>query len=104
MMKQLNMMYAIFFNKKYDLVGHLFQGRYRDVVIDSDAYNLDVSCYIHLNPVKAGMVDSPEDYPWSSFRNYMGRRKDNIVCTERVLSYFLGKCSESYRKYVEGSS
>lgn len=101
MMKQLNMMYAIFFNKKYNFVGHLFQGRYRDEVIDTDAYNIEISRYIHLNPVVARMVDAPLDYPWSSYQNYMGERKDNIVHTEKILRYFPGNSKLRYQKYVE---
>ncbi len=101
MMQQLNMMYAIFFNKKYNFVGHLFQGRYRAELIETDAYNIEISRYIHLNPVAAKMVEAPLDYPWSSYQNYMGERKDKIVSTEKVLAYFPRNSRERYRRYVE---
>ena len=62
-MKRINMLYANFFNKKYSFVGHLFQGRYGTELIEKDAYVLETSRYIHLNPVRANMVEHPQDYP-----------------------------------------
>ena len=61
MMKMLNSRYAMYFNKRHHLVGHVFQGRYGSELIDSADYFLDVSRYIHLNPVEANMVKYPED-------------------------------------------
>lgn len=101
MMKQLNMMYAIFFNRKYNFVGHLFQGRYRAELIETDAYNIEISRYIHLNPVVANMVEVALEYPWSSYPNYMGEREDKLVSTGKVLSYFPGNSVQCYRRYVE---
>ena len=57
MMKMLNSRYAMYFNKRHHLVGHVFQGRYGAELIDSKDYLLDVSRYIHLNPVEANMVN-----------------------------------------------
>lgn len=101
MMKQLNMMYAIFFNKKYGYVGYLFQDRYRAELIETDASNLAVSRYIHLNPVAAKMVESPFDYKWSSYRVYLGEQKDSLVSTEKILKYFLQQSRALYKEYVE---
>ena len=67
-MKQLASCYAIFFNRKYGYKGHLFEGRYKSCLVQDDAYFLQTSRYIHLNPAKAGMVAHPEDYQWSSYR------------------------------------
>ena len=100
MMKQVNMMYAIFFNKRYDYVGPLFQGRYRADLIKSLARKLDVSRYIHLNPVVARMVKSPLDYPWSSYPVYMGLSDDPLVSPERLLEYPQQQ-RVFYREYVE---
>lgn len=104
-MKQINMNYAIYFNHKYNFVGHLFQGRYRAEVIESDIYNLEVSRYIHLNPVRAEIVDLPIDYEWSSYREYMGIRTDDLVTTSTVLSYFsksdVDRSQSFYQEYVE---
>lgn len=60
--------YTQYFNRRHRRVGHLFQGRYRAIVCDRDAYLLVLSRYIHLNPVRAGLVEDPGHYPWSSFR------------------------------------
>lgn len=103
MMKQLNMMFAIFINKKYDFVGYLFQGRYRDELIETDAQNLKISRYIHLNPVEANMVETPLDYPWSSYQNFLGKRTDKLVSPEKILSYFADHDSALYQRYVEQS-
>jgi putative transposase len=69
----LNTAYTLYFNKKYQRFGHLFQGRYRSVIIEADSYLLALSRYIHLNPVRAGIVKNPEDYPWSSYLAYIGK-------------------------------
>ncbi|EEG77481.1 transposase [Dethiobacter alkaliphilus] len=100
-MKRLNMRYAIYFNLKYNFVGHLFQGRYRAEIIERDAYNLDISKYIHLNPVSARMVEMPLQYPWSSYQNYLGIKEDELVSPEKILGYFRGNASLEYQKYVE---
>ncbi|MGE5454962.1 MAG: transposase, partial [Methylocystaceae bacterium] len=61
-MKKINMSYAMHFNYRYQFIGHLFQDRYRAELIDSDEYNLTASRYIHLNPVRANIVEKPIDY------------------------------------------
>ncbi|WP_369691328.1 transposase [Desulfolucanica intricata] len=102
-MKYINMHYAISFNQKYNIVGHLFQDRYRAELIETDAYNLEISRYIHLNPVEAGIVERPLDYPWSSYSAYMGVKKDPLVTTKKILGYFLNSDTALYQKYVESS-
>lgn len=101
MMKRLNMRYAIYFNRKYKFVGHLFQGRYRAEIIERDAYNLDISKYIHLNPVHAKIVKWPGEYAWSSYQNYLGKKEDELVSPEKILGYFRGSDPLAYQKYVE---
>ena len=103
MMKQVNMNYAVFFNSKHNCVGHLFQGRYRSKLIETNAYNLAVSRYIHLNPVAAEIAENPQDYEWSSYQVYLGRRSDRIVTVDEILKYFPNNCSIEYQKYVEGA-
>lgn len=66
-MRRVNSMYARYFNSKYQYMGHLFQGRYFSNLINNVIELLEVSRYIHLNPVRAKMVDSPEKYMWSSY-------------------------------------
>lgn len=101
-MKKINMTYAVYFNNKYSFVGHLFQDRFRSDLIDSDPYNLQVSRYIHLNPVSAGIVDNALDYQWSSYREYMGIRKDDLVTTDFILNYF--NSLHLYKDFVEQNS
>ena len=72
LMQNINTSYTVFINRKYRRSGHLFQGRYKAIVIDKDNYLLSLSRYIHLNPVRANIVDSPEQYRWSSYREYVG--------------------------------
>lgn len=66
-MRRVNSMYARYFNSKYQYIGHLFQGRYFSNLINNVIELLEFSRYIHLNPVRAKMVDSPEKYMWSSY-------------------------------------
>jgi putative transposase len=73
-MKMLNSRYAMYFNKRHHLVGHVFEGRYGAELIDSAEYVLGVSRYIHLNPFEANMVKKPEDYLWSSYNAYSYRK------------------------------
>ena len=100
-MKHLNMKYAIFFNNKYNFVGHLFQGRYRSETIETDSHNLQTSKYIHLNPVRANMAERPLDYLWSSYREYLGQNKTGMVAKEKILGHFKTSSSRLYQQYVE---
>ncbi|MEH6907546.1 transposase [Neobacillus drentensis] len=103
MMKMLNSRYAMYFNKRHRLVGHVFQGRYGAELIDSSDYLLDASRYIHLNPVDANMVKSPEDYKWSSYTAYVTDSVNPHITTTKILSHFPEPKKENYRKFVEGS-
>ena len=57
------------FNNRHGRSGHLFQGRFKSILVENDAYILQLSCYIHRNPLRAGLVKRLADYPWSSYRN-----------------------------------
>jgi len=70
-MKRLLGVYTIRFNRRHKRYGHLFQGRYKAYLIDEDSYFLQLSRYIHLNPVKAKLTQTPEDYSWSSLRFFI---------------------------------
>lgn len=85
---RVNSMYARYFNNKYEYVGQLYQGRYYSGIINNDSQVLSVSKYIHLNPVKANMVNSPEEYKWSSYPMYIGERKQRLIKSESILNYF----------------
>ncbi len=71
-MRQLNGIYTQYYNRRHGLTGHLFQGRYKSILVDQDAYLLELSRYIVLNPAKAGMVKSVEKWVWSSYRAMVG--------------------------------
>jgi len=103
-MRRLSKLYTTNFNEKYKLVGHLFQGRYMSVLIEDDAYFLQISRYIHRNPVKANMVAYPLDYPWSSCGVYLGQEENHLVTTEKILGYFRDSSRDLYRQYIEGDS
>ena len=100
-MQRINQLYAAYFNTKYELRGHLFQGRYKSVLVKNEAYFLQTSKYIHRNPVNAFVVYKPEDYAWSSYRTYIGLEKNALVTKDKVLSYFNENRGETYREFVE---
>jgi putative transposase len=72
-MRQLNGLYTQGFNRRHGLVGHLFQGRYKAILVQKERYLLELSRYVVLNPVRARIVDEPGDWPWSSYRAVIGR-------------------------------
>lgn len=103
-MKALANAYAIYYNRKYGYRGHLFEGRYKGCLVKDDAYFLQTSRYIHLNPVKAGMAHYAEDYAWSSYAAMIGMRNDQITETDRTWSYFRDKPAIRYREFVEDTA
>ncbi|AGL03693.1 transposase [Desulfoscipio gibsoniae] len=100
-MKRINMLYAIYFNKKYKFVGHLFQDRYNAELIETTPYHLEISRYIHLNPVRASMVARPEEYKWSSYKIYIEEHQDQLVTTAKTLGCFSPPRVRHYRGFVE---
>ena len=101
----LNISYAAWYNKKHNRSGHVFQGRFKSYLIDADEYLTTVSRYIHLNPVRAGVVKKPRDYPWSSYRCFAGEQKAPVwLETRQVLEQFSARTSSAqaaYRGFVE---
>ena len=98
-MRSINWRYASYFNKRYQTVGHVFQGRYVSKLIENNYYNLIVNRYIHLNPVKDKLTLKPEDYRWSSYKVYLGEEKSELVDENEILDYFAGKRS-SYANFI----
>ena len=103
-MQWLNVSYATWFNKKHRRQGHLFQGRFKAILIDADEYLLQLSRYIHLNPVKAHMVEVPQEYCWSSYQAFCGVIEKPDWLDTSLLEYF-GKQQKAaiagYREFVE---
>ena len=71
-MRHINGVYTQTFNRRHQLAGHLFQGRFKAILVDSDSYLLEVCRYVDLNPVRANMVKRPDAYRWSSYRALAG--------------------------------
>jgi REP element-mobilizing transposase RayT len=101
----LSVSYAGYFNRKYHRIGHLFHGRFKSILVDADEYLKQLSRYIHLNPVRAGLVNQPVDYPWSSYPIYAGKEATpEWVETEWLLSQFGSTrktAIENYKEFVE---
>lgn len=96
----LNTAYTNYFNAKMGRIGHLFQGRYRAILVDRDSYVMELSRYIHLNPVRARLVDNPSQYPWSSYIGYV--EKVNVwdwLQTDFILGQMGGDESRARNRY-----
>jgi len=103
-MRQLNGVYTQLFNKWHGRTGHLFQGRYKAILIQKDSHLLEVCRYVVLNPVRAKMVEQPEDWKWSSYLATAGKTKPHpSFTTDWVLGQFSrkrGKAEQEYRQFV----
>jgi len=103
-MHYINSSYTNYVNRKMKRTGHLLQGRYKAILIDHDSYLLELSRYLHLNPVRAGIVQRPEDYPHSSYGSFIGKRSDGNICRDfilRMVSQHEKKAMQAYRNFVE---
>lgn len=103
-MQWLNVTYASWYNRHHRRSGHVFQGRFKAILVDVDAYLAVLSRYIHLNPVRAHRVDDPLEYHWSSCREILGqRRAPEWLSTELVLGIFhpeRSKAIDLYEKFL----
>ena len=101
-MRHINGAFTTYFNVKGDRSGHLFQGRYKAILVDIDEYAKELSRYIHLNPVRAQMVETPEDYDWSSYKFYIGKQKSaKWLCRDFILGYFGREVSSAEKMYQD---
>lgn len=104
MMQWIGRYYVPYFNLKYERVGTLWQGRYKATVIDSERYFMSCSRYIELNPVRAGIVLLPEEYPWSSYAHHVGVKPDPLI-TDHALYWALANTpfgrEAAYRSLAE---
>lgn len=103
-MRQLNGVYTQKFNRNHDRVGHVFQGRYKAIIVQKEAYLLELSRYIVLNPVRASMVRAAKEWPWSSYRATCGVVvTPDWLSTDWLLSAFgktRKKAIDHYREFV----
>ena len=103
-MRDINRVYATFFNRRHRRVGHLFQGRYKAILVEHEGHWLEVSRYVHLNPARAGLVRHPDAWAWSSYPGY-SRARDRLGWVDYgpVLSEFSNDerhARQVYRRYV----
>jgi hypothetical protein len=98
-MKRLLGVYTIRFNRRHKRYGHLFQGRYKAYLVDQDSYFLQLSRYIHLNPVKAKLSDSPEEYRWSSMQFYLKSDGPSYLYKKFTLESF--NSPKAYQVFVK---
>ncbi len=99
-MRHINGAYTTYFNVKRARFGHLFQGRYKSILVEIDEYVKELSRYIHLNPIRANMIARPEEYKWSSYRSYIGEcEPPDWLCRDFILQYFGEDKKVSEKKY-----
>jgi putative transposase len=100
-MQILQFRYTRYFNRRYRKVGHLFQGRYKAILCDKEAYLLELVRYIHLNPVRSGEVGDPDKYLWTGYLSHMGKGKGDLLDKEFVLIQFGKGRNQARRRYRE---
>lgn len=102
-MALINKRYATYFNARYDLTGHVFEKRYFGEALNTSGNMLEVSRYIHLNSVKAGLTNKPESYKWSSYRYYFYRRLKVIpfMNSSVLLEGYPGTMNEKRESYCQ---
>ncbi|MED4351057.1 transposase, partial [Schinkia azotoformans] len=102
-MSLINKRYANYYNTRYRLTGHVFEKRFYDDLIDEKEGMLEVSRYIHLNPVEARMVKKPESYPSSSFRIFKNATSAQLkfMDVKHILDFYTGILDEKRKKYCK---
>ncbi len=104
-MHSIQLQYAKYFSRKYEHVGHVWQGRFKSLLIDNDEYAIACGKYIELNPVRAGLVQQPEDWPHTSYNFYAHGRYDPLVDVDPFY-ISLGKDpltrQKNYREHIRG--
>ncbi len=101
-MRDLNGMYTQAFNKNHQIVGHLFQGRYKAFLIEKEGYLLEVARYIVLNPVRAGFVSHPKNWKWSSYCAFVERvRVPSFLFTNYILQHFSSRKQTAQKQYEQ---
>lgn len=99
-MQHLAFRYTRWINKRENRFGHLFQGRFKAILIDADAYLLELVRYIHLNPVRSGLISDPAEYRWSSHRAYLGLDRVGWLTTDWVYSRLAPDVATARERYA----
>lgn len=103
-MKSLNSRYTKYFNAKHARSGHLFRSRFYGELVENDTHLLELTRYIHLNPLRANLVKDIKEHPYSSYLDYVNNVDNDLVDCDEILSLFGKKKAtqkERYRKFVE---
>src|SRR3989337_3824537 len=103
-MQGIQFTYTQYYNRKYSKIGHLFQGRYKTILCDRDAYLLELVRYLHLNPARMRRSVDPWRYKWSSHRGYLGEGCPVRIETRFVLGQFgkaIGQARQSYIQFMK---
>lgn len=103
-MHGINLVYVQFYRRRYQFRGHLWQGRFKSLLIDRDSYLLACGRYIELNPVRAGLVRHPADYPWSSYRVYAHGVGNPLITPDPLydtMGATAGERQERYQQFVQ---
>jgi putative transposase len=100
-MQFVNTSYALYFNTKYERCGHLFQSRYKAYIVQKNEKLAEVTRYIHMNPIRAGMVKTLPEYRWSSHLQYTGAEIKGIAAPEFVLNQFAEKRTKAVGLYED---
>lgn len=98
-MASLTTSYSMYFNRTYEHFGPVFQNRFKSILIENDSYFLALSRYIYLNPVKAGLVDDPMFYEFSSLREAVGREPQNLLDYDVVR--LVGEAANGVKAYEQ---
>jgi REP element-mobilizing transposase RayT len=99
-MQNLSFRYTQWINRRCNRRGHLFQGRFKALLVEADSYLLELVRYVHLNPVRCGMVRDPREYAWSSHRAYLGEQTLPWLTTDWVLGQLAQDRMEARRRYA----
>jgi len=97
--QNLSFRYTRWINRRKGRIGHLFQGRYKAILVEQESYLLELVRYIHLNPVRARLVKKPGDFQWSGHRAYLGQESLPWLCTDWVLGQFGNRPAIPQRRY-----
>jgi REP-associated tyrosine transposase len=100
-MRQINGVYAQRFNRRHDRVGHLFQGRFGATLIQADEHLLEAIRYVVQNPVRAGLVERIEQWPWTSQRELLGHSATKLLSTSALLCFFDPSREKAIERYLE---
>jgi putative transposase len=103
-MRQLNGIYTQKYNWKYKKTGHVFQGRYKAIIVDKESYLLELCRYVVLNPLRAGMVEDPKDWQWSNYLSTVGiKNPPEWLTIDWVLGQFYRtrkRAIEAYKRFI----